>query len=178
VIATAKSILDLTAADLMSRDVVMIPRAMSLRTAAHLLSRAHVSGAPVVDSDGVCVGVLSATDFMRWVGDEETDHTRPVSCDPDCFFSAWQVTDVEALPADDVGCHMTADPVMVSPRMTIAELAGAMIDAHIHRIVVVDEMNRPIGVVSSTDILAAVANADLHRKSKGRWTSQPPRQKE
>jgi predicted transcriptional regulator len=31
-----------------------------------------------------------------------------------------------------------------------------MIDAHIHRVVVVDADERPIGVVASTDVLAAV----------------------
>ena len=28
-----------------------------------------------------------------------------------------------------------------------------MIDAHIHRVIVIDNVNRPIGIVSSTDIL-------------------------
>jgi CBS domain-containing protein len=32
-----------------------------------------------------------------------------------------------------------------------------MIDAHIHRVIVVDEEERPIGIVSNTDVLAALA---------------------
>ena len=55
---------------------------------------------------------------------------------------------------------MTADPVTVSPHTPIGKLARLMLDAHIHRVVVVDEQRRPIGIVSSTDILAAVAYAD------------------
>jgi predicted transcriptional regulator len=35
-----------------------------------------------------------------------------------------------------------------------------MIEAHIHRVIVVDERDQPIGIVSSTDILGAVAQAD------------------
>jgi predicted transcriptional regulator len=35
-----------------------------------------------------------------------------------------------------------------------------MIDAHIHRIIVVDENQKPLGVVSSTDLLAAMAYSD------------------
>ena len=57
----------LTASDLMSRAVLVIPHEMSLRGAARLLSRTHLSGAPVVDCDGHCVGVLSTTDFMRFI---------------------------------------------------------------------------------------------------------------
>ena len=36
-----------------------------------------------------------------------------------------------------------------------------MMDAHIHRLIVIDNVSeRPIGIVSSMDILAAVARAD------------------
>jgi CBS domain-containing protein len=69
----------------------------------------------------------------------------------------WQVVEVEELPTDDVGQFMTADPVLVPPEMPVTELARSMIDAHIHRLIVVDRQRRPIGVVSSTDILAQVA---------------------
>jgi hypothetical protein len=64
---TTKPLLDLTAEDLMSRDVVTIPERLPLRSAACLLRRARVTGAPVVDNDGRCVGMLSAVDFLCWV---------------------------------------------------------------------------------------------------------------
>ncbi len=38
-----------------------------------------------------------------------------------------------------------------------------MLDAHIHRIIVVDAGRRPVGVLSTTDVLAAVANAGHDR---------------
>jgi CBS domain-containing membrane protein len=160
VIKTSKPFLALTAADLMSRDVAMVPRAMSLRAAAHMLSETHISGAPVVDDRGECVGVLSATDIMHSVGYGERSVSRPECSNPGCFHSAWQMGDAEALPTDEVGSFMTGDPVTVPPGTSIADLARKMTDAHIHRIIVVDTQHRPIGVVSSTDILAAVAYAE------------------
>jgi CBS domain-containing protein len=159
-IATIKPLLTLTAADLMTPDVVLVPRAMSLRAAAHILSEAGVSGAPVVDEAGKCVGVLSTTDFMHWVGYEGRGDCTPADDDPSAFHSAWQVVDMGDLPLDEVGNQMTADPVIVSPSTSVAKLARAMIDAHIHRVIVVDALRRPIGIVSSTDVLAAVASAD------------------
>jgi len=36
-----------------------------------------------------------------------------------------------------------------------------MIDAHIHRVVVIDERCRPLGIVSTMDILAGIARAAL-----------------
>lgn len=158
--ATTKPFLALTAADLMSRDVVMIPKEMSLRAAAHLLSQHRISGAPVVDAEGRCAGVVSATDFVHWAEQEEGAAPARRSATP-CYCS-WQVQELEDLPANQVADYMTADPVTAPPHTPIGKLTRLMLDAHIHRIVVVDEHRRPIGVVSSTDILAAVTHAD-HR---------------
>jgi len=47
----------------------------------------------------------------------------------------------------------------------IGDLANMMIDAHIHRVIVVDSNERPIGIVSTTDILAAVAREAQSTKS-------------
>jgi CBS domain-containing protein len=152
---TPKPLLQLTANDLMARDVVLIPREMSLQAAARLLSRCRISGAPVVDADGRCIGVVSATDFVRWA-ERGKDAGAAAPVDAHC---AWQVVEPEALPADQVDACMTRDPVMAPPQTSIGELARLMLDAHIHRIMVRDEHNRPIGIVSSTDILAAVARA-------------------
>ena len=54
---------------------------------------------------------------------------------------------------------MTADPVMVEQGMSLVPLAQAMLDGGIHRVIVVDGERRPVGVVSSTDILAVVARS-------------------
>ena len=59
---------------------------------------------------------------------------------------------------------MTRDPVTVSPGATIGDLARKMIDVHIHRVIVVDNNGKPIGIVSSTDLLAALALADSAQK--------------
>jgi CBS domain-containing protein len=53
--------------------------------------------------------------------------------------------------------------VFVSPATRIGELAQRMLDAHIHRAIVVDRNQKPVGIVSTTDILAAVARADRVR---------------
>jgi CBS-domain-containing membrane protein len=42
-----------------------------------------------------------------------------------------------------------------------------MRDGHIHRIVIVDERRRPVGVVSGTDVLAAVARLDRLQEAEG-----------
>jgi CBS-domain-containing membrane protein len=147
-----KPLHSLTAADLMSREVLTIPVGLSLRGAAQLLMRAHVSGAPVVDEARRCVGVISAIDFLKVAG--EAMHgplDEHVSCD-------WQVFDLDEVPEGRVQEYMTPDPVTVTRDVLLGDLARQMVDVHIHRVIVVDELDQPVGIVSSTDVLAAVAH--------------------
>ena len=157
--ASLKPLLNWTSDDLMSASVVMVPEEMSLQGAAHLLAQAHVTGAPVVNSEGRCVGVLSSTDFVNWV-DRHRD--KPVAPQTE-YCASWQLVDPGELPKDAVHNYMTRDPVTVSQTSSIGELARLMIDNHIHRVIVTEKTGKPIGIVSSTDVLAAVARADLAR---------------
>jgi len=199
-VAIPTTLLDLTAADVMSRDVITIPTNMSLPAAARLLWQAGLSGAPVVDADERCVVVLSATDFLRWSGRQDgfhpagfsaSSHACPfpvrswgkddkevflcavppggcpyqgprrglVAHPSQCVCTDWQMMAEETLPPEEVGDYMTADLATAAPDTPVADLARMMIDADIHRLIVVDEAGRPAGVVSSTDLLAALAAA-------------------
>ena len=116
------------------------------------------SGAPVVDSQGCCIGVLSASDFIdsakRGVPSERQQGVWQ------SYYVDWHIVDIESLPRERVKNHMTADPVTIESATPLQTIARMMIDADIHRLVVVDDGRRPIGLVSSTDIVAAVANPE------------------
>jgi len=152
-----KPLASLTAADLMTRDLTLIPREMSLPAASRLLARAQVSGAPVVDEQGRCIGVLSVTDLAH--ADPEKAHRTTQHASVPCH-CAWQFVEIENLPAERVDAFMTKDPVTVTPGTSIHHLAKMMVEAHIHRVIVVNAEQRAIGLVSSTDILAAIARED------------------
>jgi predicted transcriptional regulator len=149
--------MSLCAGDIMTRNITLIPRKMSLQGAARLLARASVTGAPIVDDNGRCVGVLSATDFMHAVEKDPQvhgnarDHAQALS-------QPWQIPACSSANGACVEDYMTKDPVLVSPGTRIGELACIMMDAHIHRTIVIDPLTQsPCGVVSSMDILAALA---------------------
>lgn len=151
--AATRPFLGLTAADLMTTPVRTIPQETSLREAAHLLTHERISGAPVVDADGRCIGVLSSSDFVTRAGKD--GNGKAVH-----FIAPWgEVIDIDDSPDNEIRHYMTAQPVSVAPTAPIGELAQKMVDAHIHRVLVVVEQNRPQGIVTSTDILAAVAIA-------------------
>ncbi len=160
-----KPMLELTAADLMSRDLITISQHLTLQGAAHRLAQSHVSGAPVIDEHGRCVGVLSATDLVRWL-DGGHGPQRPHAANEAEFHHPWQLPELEGLPDEEVSGHMTADVVTAPPQARIGELARQMLDAHIHRVFILDAQHRPAGVVTATDILAAVADYDSHERER------------
>jgi CBS domain-containing protein len=205
--ATLKPRTEMTAEDVMAEDIVCLPADTPLRHAAWLLIKNQIGGAPVVDSDGRCIGVLSSIDFLR-LAERRADVTKPaapplpttcsfqtkhrtaegrdlVLCtlasgvcpiqtrqrgpkgvellvcgQPHCVLVDWQEVEVENLPADEVRHFMTSDPVTVTPETSIRTLVRMMIDTHIHRVIVVDEAQRPIGIVTSTNLLAVLARDD------------------
>src|SRR6478752_3211310 len=140
--ANNRSLASLCASDIMSRNILMIRREMSLQGAARLLNRAGVTGAPVVDDQCRCVGVLSATDFMHSVETGETNLDSTASSLSQAH-SAWQIPEENSCLC--VADFMTKDPVLIGPATPIAELARTMVDAHIHRVIVVDlDCQRPL----------------------------------
>jgi predicted transcriptional regulator len=145
------------AASLMSRSVVLIPREMSIPGAAHMLAQACVSGAPVIGDDGRCIGVISTTDFLHYA-----EKGRSPAYAKQTSVHSWQILEGDDDADATVEDYMNHDPVTVEPSTLIGDIARMMIDAHIHRVIVVNEMNRPVGIVSSTDILGAVSQADTH----------------
>jgi CBS-domain-containing membrane protein len=152
--ATDKPLHELCAADLMSRDLVLVPDDISLQDTARRLVRNQVSGAPVVDYRGALVGVISSSDFLR--GSAHLQNSSNGGMSP-CVYAEWQVVDVDQLPDESVRKRMTADPVTAQEDTPVSEIARLMVDAHIHRVIIVDAERMPKGIVTSTDILAAVA---------------------
>jgi CBS-domain-containing membrane protein len=150
---STKTLFDLTAEDVMSQDVLTIPAGMSVRAAAHRLAQAGVSGAPVVDDWGRCLGVLSKTDLVRYI----ERGPRPAMPNPSSPISDWQMMDLDALPGDNVTSFMTPAKVTTQRNTRIGELARIMYDSHIHRVLITDCAGKVVGIVSPMDILAALA---------------------
>lgn len=201
VAVVTQSLRALTAGKLMSFEVVTIPESLPIRDAARRLAGARVSGAPVVDESGRCVGVLSVSDIARWAtwpsvspsGPSRTcsywEHGRgaagedlavcqlaPGACalqrrqaGPNgkpltactqphgVCVGEWQVLEPGKSSDGTVREFMTPDPVTVPADTPIRTLTRMMIDASVHRVIVIDDAGRPVGIVSSTDVLAAVA---------------------
>lgn len=153
----APSFSALTAGKLMTAHVLTIPEDTSLREAGRLLHRANISGAPVVDAKGKCIGIISSSDFVNLAGEGVVpeEPTRGVS-----FLAPWgELISIDESPQNPIREYMTAQPVTTTPGTRIGEVAQQMVDHHIHRLLVVTDDGAPAGIITSTDVMAAVSRA-------------------
>jgi CBS domain-containing protein len=74
-------LLQLTAGDLMNREIRTLPADMPIKEAAMELARWGLRGMPVVDSTGQLIGMLSMSDLARWVAQRhEPASGQPRAC--------------------------------------------------------------------------------------------------
>jgi CBS domain-containing protein len=133
---------ELRVRDLMTLEPVTVRGGAPLVVADMLMRQFGVSGLPVIDGQGELIGVLSRTDLMALAGDPQVD--------------AWQGRSVAAT--------MTAPSLTVEADASLVEAAARMEEHRVHRLVVVEpEGGRPIGILSTTDIVRAVASMDGSR---------------
>lgn len=68
---------DTRVGDLMRRDVVTIAPNATVGQLMQLLSEHRIGGIPVVDHEGICVGVVSASDIVGMAGRKEKRRLEP-----------------------------------------------------------------------------------------------------
>jgi CBS domain-containing protein len=150
-----------TAADVMERSVVVLSPEASLLDAHRLFVEEEIHGAPVVDDEGIVVGVVSSTDLLRAVSEEH--ESAGFAADPvfregrEFGPPIWTVPEdfQDRLANRTVGDVMTEGAFTVEETTRARDVADLMHRLRIHRVWVVKE-GRPTGVVSSLDLLPLV----------------------
>jgi CBS domain-containing protein len=145
----------ITAADLMNPRVLTVREDLTVRELANVLVENEISGAPVEDRSGKLVGVVSLTDIAAALADDEEEAEGG-----DYFVSEWgdgmSREEIEELGLDEAELTvvdiMTPEVFTVREDTPVSEIAEAMIQNHVHRILVTRE-DRVVGIISTSDLL-------------------------
>ncbi len=129
-------------ADLMKKTLKTVREDDSITDAIVTMADAHVSSLPVVDAHGHMLGVVSNSDVLMAEAEAEGGGLQTL------------------LDTTVVGAIMTTRPLGISPETTVREAAQQMLYADVHRLYVVVK-DRVVGVISTTDIVRAVATGQL-----------------
>lgn len=158
-------------ADLMTRDVAVINYKSDVHELEKLMLERRVHGLPVVNDDGILVGVISQTDLLAWHFNTGVDgaafyESSQLHVADETSMTNLRITDIQTARVDEVMSPMVH---CIRADRPISAAASTMIQQRIHRLVVVDETLRVKGVISALDILRAIpgveeldpANADV-----------------
>ena len=140
-----------TAAEIMTTDVVAVKPDTPLADVAAAMGRRGVSGVPVVDAGHKVVGVISEKDFLVRMGVVEPRNF--MSLVASCLMTKGCVTlPIECALAGDI---MSSPAVTVGPESSVREIAALFIARGINRVAVTDPAGRLLGLVSRGDIVKA-----------------------
>ena len=147
---------NLSVREFMSTDIVTIPAKATVHEALEQFTANRVSALPVVDRDQKCVAIISATDLIEIVYEVDDDfvHANTLSERGRNQF----VGRLSQLVGDEPVMSYASESVdTVKADCSIAKAASIMHNNQIHHLPVVDDKDRVIAMLSSMDVIAAVA---------------------
>jgi predicted transcriptional regulator len=128
---TIRSIPKQTVGDIASRDVISFALDCSVKEAAKKLADKEIDGAPVIDK-GKIVGVFTLTDLVKAIADDNEGKT--------------------------VGELMSTNVVIVNEDMKIANAIEVMLKKSISRLIIADNNQVLLGIVTRTDLIDSITN--------------------
>jgi len=148
----------LNAADIMHNEIVAVDAKDSIAEVERVLVDSNISGMPVVNESGVVIGIVSWRDLIthlsegpvlssehreEWYKTQEDDERYRVTIPED-----------DTTVAEDL---MTPLVHTVPTEMKVPEVARVMIRLEIHRVLVVDDRQRFVGIISTMEFLRVLA---------------------
>jgi CBS domain-containing membrane protein len=141
----------ITCADIMSKDVVTAEFATPLADAWREMRRHRVAAVPVLNRVRRVIGIVTTSDFMAHGGLDDYHGMRRALRD---FLRPSGTTHSEK--PEVVGQIMVKNPRTASIDTPITELVPLMADSGFHHIPVLDHENRFAGIVTQSDVVAAL----------------------
>ena len=147
--------------DSMTHNVVTVRKDASLIKAIKLMDNHGLTALPVVDQDNCVCGMLSMSDLISLIYEHQADMSAlPFVSKP------VRETLIKALAEDNdsvkVASAMVHDIDTVSENDHLADAARLLLKNSCHHLPVVDETRKPIGIISTSDIVRRFASQPLN----------------
>ncbi|KLK91362.1 membrane protein [Microvirga vignae] len=137
----------MTCAEIMSRDVATVTPETSLRDAWKLFRQHHIKALPVVSGDHRAIGIITQTDLIK-----HSDWDLRTGFQMSVPQIARRVIRLDR----KVGEIMTSPVQTARQDAVVAELVPRMADAGLHQVPIVDRDSLLVGIVTQSDLVAAL----------------------
>lgn len=128
---TIRSIPKQTVGDIASKNVISLKIDCDLREAARLFSENGIDGAPVM-KNGKVVGVFTVTDLIQAIAEDNDEAT--------------------------VGDLMSTKVIIINEDLKIAKAIEILFKKSISRLIIADNDNNLLGIVTRTDLINSITN--------------------
>lgn len=128
---TIRSIPKLTVGDIASKNVISLKIDCGIREAARLFSENGIDGAPVM-KNGKVVGVFTVTDLIQAIAEDNDEAT--------------------------VGDLMSTKVIIINENLKIAKAIEILFKKSISRLIIADNDNNLLGIVTRTDLINSITN--------------------
>ncbi len=146
----------LNASDIMTTDVITVKKDTSLKDLAKILYKNHINGVPVVDDDGLLLGIICESDLIR---KDKKLHIPTVVAIFDAVVYLESPKSIEKefkrISATTVEDLYTKKTITVDERTPIDEIATIMTKKKIYTIPVMDG-DLIVGVIGKADLLRTI----------------------
>jgi CBS-domain-containing membrane protein len=143
----------LTAADVMTSDVITVKKETTIRELAELFARHRISSAPVVDDTGAIIGIVTETDLV------EQDKSLHIPTVVSIF--DWVIylesdrkfeKELKKMTGQTVGDIYTEKVIHVAPNTPVSDVADLISSRRINSVPVVEE-GKVVGIVARIDLI-------------------------
>jgi CBS domain-containing protein len=145
--------------DVMTFHAVFVSPGDTVTHALEVMNDNRVASLPVVDDANRCLGIVSASDILTLAEERGADIERmsvTEGIEQELLLEHFDSIDLSDTLVDDL---MTPLPFDVAPEAPLTEAAKRMIENDVHHLVVTERRDQFLGIVSSMDIVRAVADA-------------------
>jgi CBS-domain-containing membrane protein len=154
---TQNQLAEIQVSEIMSSHVQKLMADDTVQEAVALMVDHSLNSIPIVDSEDRCIGMLSRTDLTELFLQEDQELARVL--DTDRLSMDWIHRALETSDVAQVKELMTYEVSKIQATQNLHEASREMVRGKIHHLPVVDENEKLVGILSSFDIVKAVANA-------------------
>lgn len=143
--------------DIMCHELLTVPPEMLVSELGMYLTDHNISGAPVLEK-GKLVGVVSLRDIAACAHCEPLE---PVGRRQAYFRDLWAADEAKGFTVEQAGSAcvrdiMTPAVYTIHGTSSLNSLVDMMMRSSIHRVIVVNDLEVPIGIVTTTDLMRLV----------------------
>lgn len=145
-------------ADVMQKNVVMVPPEITLRSACRIIFSGQIGGLPVVDKGGHLIGIVVEKDILSLFFPSIRDYTEDFTHARDFESMEERISETLNLP---IKKFMSKNPLTVTPQTPILRAASLMMTKRVRKLPVVDSKKKLVGIISQGDIFRTLVRSKI-----------------